>query len=171
MKAETLKYFYLLFSPNDFLPLDSIVINTEAHIFPRFELQKNLQTGWTRKPRDKFGHIIGKKIDSIPKEPKDKEAQNEDEQRIKEAAEQRSKTKGKQLHPEGRSDVQESSQKDTKDTKDISGIKRGRIGVKTQMTTVTRAVTSTVVVDVEKATYPAKVEEPKATDRVLRKPG
>lgn len=58
--AETLKYFYLLFSPPDLLPLDSIVINTEAHIFPRFELQRGLKTGWTRKSRDKEGRIAGK---------------------------------------------------------------------------------------------------------------
>jgi len=58
--AETLKYFYLLFSPTDLLPLDSIVINTEAHIFPRFELQRGLQTGWTRRPRDKEGRMVGK---------------------------------------------------------------------------------------------------------------
>ena len=58
--AETLKYFYLLFSPTDFLPLNSIVINTEAHIFPRFELKRGLKTGWSRKPRNKDGRIIGK---------------------------------------------------------------------------------------------------------------
>ena len=57
-QAETLKYFYLLFSPNDLLPLDQIVINTEAHIFPRFELGKLFSTGWKRKPRDPAGHII-----------------------------------------------------------------------------------------------------------------
>ncbi|KAI0226609.1 mannosyl-oligosaccharide alpha-1,2-mannosidase [Massospora cicadina] len=34
--AETLKYFYLLFSAEDFLPLDKVVFNTEAHPFPRF---------------------------------------------------------------------------------------------------------------------------------------
>jgi hypothetical protein len=51
--AETLKYFYLLFSPNDLLPLEKVVINTEAHFFPRFKLQRGLKTGWTRKPRDK----------------------------------------------------------------------------------------------------------------------
>ena len=57
-QAETLKYLYLLFSPNDLLPLDQIVINTEAHIFPRFELGKLFSTGWKRKPRDSHGHII-----------------------------------------------------------------------------------------------------------------
>jgi len=47
--AETLKYFYLLFSPNDLLPLDQIVINTEAHPFPRFHLGPLFETGWKRK--------------------------------------------------------------------------------------------------------------------------
>ncbi|KAL8821635.1 MAG: hypothetical protein Q9191_007271 [Dirinaria sp. TL-2023a] len=56
--AETLKYLYLLFSPTDLLPLDKIVLNTEAHIFPRFELARGLKTGWKRKPRDADGHII-----------------------------------------------------------------------------------------------------------------
>lgn len=57
--AETLKYFYLLFSPNDLLPLDQVVINTEAHPFPRFDMGKLFSTGWQRKPRDKDGKIIG----------------------------------------------------------------------------------------------------------------
>lgn len=56
--AETLKYLYLLFSPADLLPLDSIVINTEAHILPRFELARGLKTGWKRKPRDSQGKLI-----------------------------------------------------------------------------------------------------------------
>ncbi|KAK0618392.1 family 47 glycosyl hydrolase [Bombardia bombarda] len=56
--AETLKYFYLLFSPNDLLPLDKVVINTEAHPMPRFDMGKLFSTGWERKPRDKEGKII-----------------------------------------------------------------------------------------------------------------
>ncbi|EAQ85693.1 hypothetical protein CHGG_06946 [Chaetomium globosum CBS 148.51] len=44
--AETLKYLYLLFSPTDFLPLEEVVFNTEAHIFPRFKSQ--WKTGWER---------------------------------------------------------------------------------------------------------------------------
>ncbi|ERS98665.1 hypothetical protein HMPREF1624_05452 [Sporothrix schenckii ATCC 58251] len=48
--AETLKYFYLLFSPNDVLPLDKVVINTEAHPFPRFDMGPLFHTGWKRKP-------------------------------------------------------------------------------------------------------------------------
>ncbi|KAI4158087.1 MAG: hypothetical protein LQ342_007761 [Letrouitia transgressa] len=56
--AETLKYFYLLFSPPDLLPLDTIVINTEAHIFPRSKLVRGLKTGWTRKPRDAEGKLV-----------------------------------------------------------------------------------------------------------------
>ncbi|KAH0526505.1 hypothetical protein TsFJ059_009813 [Trichoderma semiorbis] len=48
--AETLKYMYLLFSPNDLLPLDKIVLNTEAHPFPRFDMGPLFSTGWKRKP-------------------------------------------------------------------------------------------------------------------------
>lgn len=59
--AETLKYFYLLFSPNDLLPLDKVVINTEAHAFPRFDMGQLFSTGWKRKPRDKDGNIIVEK--------------------------------------------------------------------------------------------------------------
>lgn len=40
---------YLLFSPNDLLPLDQVVINTEAHPFPRFDMGKLFWTGWQRK--------------------------------------------------------------------------------------------------------------------------
>jgi endoplasmic reticulum Man9GlcNAc2 1,2-alpha-mannosidase len=49
--AETLKYFYLLFSDRNFIPLEDVVFNTEAHIFPRFKVGGELKTGWTRKPR------------------------------------------------------------------------------------------------------------------------
>ncbi|CAG8705119.1 241_t:CDS:2, partial [Dentiscutata erythropus] len=34
--AETLKYFYLLFGPDDLIPLDKYVFNTEAHPLPIF---------------------------------------------------------------------------------------------------------------------------------------
>lgn len=47
--AETLKYFYLLFSPPDVLSLDTHVFNTEAHPFPRFHMGDQLKTGWQRK--------------------------------------------------------------------------------------------------------------------------
>ncbi|PGH15878.1 hypothetical protein AJ80_05409 [Polytolypa hystricis UAMH7299] len=47
--AETLKYFYLLFSDRDFLPLEKTVFNTEAHVFPRFNMGSQFKTGWTRK--------------------------------------------------------------------------------------------------------------------------
>ncbi|OCK77242.1 glycoside hydrolase family 47 protein [Lepidopterella palustris CBS 459.81] len=57
--AETLKYFYLLFGPNDILPLDQIVLNTEAHPFPRFEPdKKRLVTGWKRILRDAAGNLV-----------------------------------------------------------------------------------------------------------------
>ena len=57
-QAETLKYFYLLFGPNDVLPLDKVVFNTEAHAFPHFELGKLFKTGWQRKPRDINGNVL-----------------------------------------------------------------------------------------------------------------
>lgn len=56
--AETLKYLYLLFGPDDVLPLTSNVLNTEAHPFPTFELGKLFSTGWSRKPRNAEGLII-----------------------------------------------------------------------------------------------------------------
>ncbi|EPS35755.1 hypothetical protein H072_10735 [Dactylellina haptotyla CBS 200.50] len=46
--AETLKYFYLLFSPNDLLPLTDVVFNTEAHPMPRFDPAPRFKTGWAR---------------------------------------------------------------------------------------------------------------------------
>lgn len=63
--AETLKYFYLLFSPNDLLPLDQIVLNTEAHPFPRFDMGPLFSTGWQRKPRDADGNVIGAAIRNV----------------------------------------------------------------------------------------------------------
>ncbi|KAM0564223.1 hypothetical protein ACHAPJ_000433 [Fusarium lateritium] len=56
--AETLKYFYLLFSPSDLLPLDKVVINTEGHPLPRFDMGQLFSTGWARKQRDASGKII-----------------------------------------------------------------------------------------------------------------
>lgn len=50
IKAETLKYFYLLFSPTEYIPLTGVVFNTEAHVLPRFKTTK-FKTGWTRKER------------------------------------------------------------------------------------------------------------------------
>lgn len=49
--AETLKYFYLLFSDRDFISLEENVYNTEGHPFPRFELGGDLKTGWSRKKK------------------------------------------------------------------------------------------------------------------------
>ncbi|KAI4941978.1 hypothetical protein J4E91_010365 [Alternaria rosae] len=48
--AETLKYLYLLLSPDDVLPLTDVVFNTEAHVFPRMGMGK-FKTGWQCKPR------------------------------------------------------------------------------------------------------------------------
>lgn len=51
--AETLKYFYLLFGSDQFLPLDQIVFNTEAHPFPRIDPRlRKFKTGWERIPKD-----------------------------------------------------------------------------------------------------------------------
>lgn len=50
---------YLLFSDNDLMPLDKIVLNTEAHPFPRFDMGDLFTTGWQRKPRDAQGKIVG----------------------------------------------------------------------------------------------------------------
>lgn len=53
---------YLLFGPNDLLPLDQIIFNTEAHPVPRFDPEKKrFKTGWERLPRDKKGNLIPKK--------------------------------------------------------------------------------------------------------------
>jgi len=46
--AETLKSFYLLFSPTEFLPLTEVVLNTEAHVLPRLK-DPVFGTGWRRK--------------------------------------------------------------------------------------------------------------------------
>ena len=58
LQAETLKYFYLLFGPDDILPLDKVVFNTEAHPLPNFELGKLFKTGWKRKPRGRDGNLL-----------------------------------------------------------------------------------------------------------------
>ncbi len=79
-QAETLKYFYLLFSPVDLLPLDQIVLNTEAHPFPRFDARKKrFKTGWERLMRNEKGEVIreqkeeGKKAKLIEDEGKKEE--------------------------------------------------------------------------------------------------
>jgi len=53
-----LKYFYLLFSPDNLLPLDSVVFNTEAHPLPMFDMGELFKTGWERLPRDANGNIV-----------------------------------------------------------------------------------------------------------------
>ena len=52
---------YLLFSPNDVLPLDQVVINTEAHPLPRFDMGPLFWTGWQRKPRGVKSETGGEK--------------------------------------------------------------------------------------------------------------
>lgn len=46
--AETLKYLYLLFDDDNIIPLDKYVFNTEAHPFPRFDMEPLFTTGWKR---------------------------------------------------------------------------------------------------------------------------
>ncbi|KAK9477386.1 glycoside hydrolase [Lipomyces japonicus] len=47
--AETLKYFYLLFEDDDsILSLEQFVFNTEAHPFPKFNIEPLFKTGWSR---------------------------------------------------------------------------------------------------------------------------
>ncbi|KAK9467649.1 glycoside hydrolase [Lipomyces arxii] len=47
--AETLKYLYLLFEEDDsVLPLEKVVFNTEAHPFPKFNMDPLFKTGWKR---------------------------------------------------------------------------------------------------------------------------
>jgi len=47
--AETLKYLYLLFSDDDILPLDSWVLNTEAHPLPLLTLEPFQTPRWSDK--------------------------------------------------------------------------------------------------------------------------
>ncbi|PJF18924.1 alpha-1,2-Mannosidase [Paramicrosporidium saccamoebae] len=68
--AETLKYLYLLFGPNDVLPLDQWVFNTEAHPFPINWRGKAYSQG--SKPEQKSpvsGTLV---MESQPEEPKPK---------------------------------------------------------------------------------------------------
>ena len=72
--AETLKYLYLLFSDDEGLfPLQDVVFNTEAHIFPRQELSKGMKTGWARKARDDAGKIMRDGSEGLPEEAEGKE--------------------------------------------------------------------------------------------------
>jgi len=48
-QAETLKYLYLLFSPEDLLPLDEVVFNTEAHPLPMFDMPPHFKKANWRK--------------------------------------------------------------------------------------------------------------------------
>ncbi|KAI9668233.1 MAG: mannosyl-oligosaccharide alpha-1,2-mannosidase [Bathelium mastoideum] len=57
--AQTLKWFYLLFGPEDVLPLNEVVFSGAAHPFPRFELGSMWETGWKRRERNERGEVIG----------------------------------------------------------------------------------------------------------------
>lgn len=109
--AETLKYFYLLFSPVDLLPLDSIVINTEAHIFPRFKLTRGLKTGWKRKPRDSDGSIIKKDLKGKVSEKQRKKEIKDGKKDVKKGGDAKEEKDSKDAKEPGR---------DKKDTKQAS---------------------------------------------------
>ena len=50
--SRTLKFFYLLLAPVDFLPLNKYVFTTTGHLFPRFKLTRGLKTGdWAKQAR------------------------------------------------------------------------------------------------------------------------
>ena len=59
-----MKYLYLLFGPDDLLPLDKVVFNTEAHPFPKIDIPPIFKgrVGWERLLRDENGVI-----DRLPK--------------------------------------------------------------------------------------------------------
>ena len=46
--SRTVKYFYLIFSPTNLLPLDRVVFTSAGHVLPRFKLHRGLKTGWKR---------------------------------------------------------------------------------------------------------------------------
>lgn len=71
--AETLKYLYLLFDDEDIIPLTDYVFNTEAHPFPKFDMEPLFKTGWTRDsadPRNKhsFAESVGSTGQPVMKE-------------------------------------------------------------------------------------------------------
>ncbi|KAI4133467.1 MAG: hypothetical protein LQ338_000203 [Usnochroma carphineum] len=92
--AETLKYLYLLFSPNDFLPLDTVVFNTEGHIFPRFKLIRGLKTGWERKPRDKDGMVARERGPYEEKEREREGKRSEEGKEVDKKGDEQGKEKG-----------------------------------------------------------------------------
>jgi endoplasmic reticulum Man9GlcNAc2 1,2-alpha-mannosidase len=60
--SRTLKFFYLLFSPSEMLPLDRVVFTASGHVLPRFKLQRGLKTGWSRKGREKSNEDSDEKV-------------------------------------------------------------------------------------------------------------
>ena len=63
--AETLKWFYLLFGPEDVLKLNEVVFSGAAHPFPRFELGKMFETGWKRRGADSESAPEKVKVETI----------------------------------------------------------------------------------------------------------
>lgn len=93
-QAETLKYFYLLFSPTDVLPLDTIILNTEAHIFPRSKLIRGMKTGWERKPRKKEGKAARER--GLHKEREEESKRSREEGATEKKAEETKGVEGKE---------------------------------------------------------------------------
>lgn len=63
--AETLKYLYLLFDDEDKFDLSKVVFNTEAHVFPDFDMEPLFKTGWSRStltPEDEQAVQIEKSV-------------------------------------------------------------------------------------------------------------
>lgn len=89
--AETLKYLYLLFGPDDLLPLDKVVFNTEAHPFPVFDMGTHFKTGWKRRARDKDGNIVARDLHTEISDWADKEGRDEDRKKRDKARETREK--------------------------------------------------------------------------------
>ncbi|KAL9106707.1 MAG: hypothetical protein Q9227_008276 [Pyrenula ochraceoflavens] len=98
--AETLKYFYLLFAEEDFVNLEDVVINTEAHVFPRFEMGSKFATGWSREGKKEEKE--GKEADGGEGEKKEKK-EKEGEGKVGSGAEgQGAKTSEKVIKVEER---------------------------------------------------------------------
>ncbi|KAG5356139.1 Mannosyl-oligosaccharide 1,2-alpha-mannosidase [Yarrowia sp. B02] len=83
--SETLKYLYLLFddSKDEVLPLTEIVFNTEAHPFPKFDMEPLFTTGWTRAPVQAAPEKVGK-VEKVDKEKVEKKVKKKIEKKIEE---------------------------------------------------------------------------------------
>ena len=62
--SRTLKFFYLLFAPREFLPLDGVILTSGGHVLPRFRLLRGLKTGLKRKTKDSAA-ILPSPVDQL----------------------------------------------------------------------------------------------------------